>query len=76
MLTKFDLINRLPHLKHIIISGKDANAPGTFNFSHVMQMGTSSDLTAVEDVCKSLDPNDAVNIQFTSVSIPYVNFRS
>ena len=58
---------RLPHLKHIIITGEDANAAGTFNFSDVVKMGTSSDLLAVDDICKNLDPQDAVNIQFTSV---------
>ena len=58
---------RLPHLKHVILIGEKTVAPGTHHISDVMDLGSEADRFTVEDVCRSLDPHDPVNILFTSV---------
>ena len=56
---------RLPHLKLVIRLGRTATA-GCLNFEDVMQRGTSSDRERLMQIGFELQPDEAVNIQFTS----------
>ena len=56
---------RLPHLKNIIYLGEEAR-PGLLNWADVVKMGQSisdEELGARQD---SLDPDDVINMQYTS----------
>lgn len=59
------LSKRLPHLKTVIRMG-EAASPGMFNFSNVCEMGGETECRKLEDLSKTLDPSDDINIQFTS----------
>lgn len=61
-----ELFNRLPDLRTIVIAGTE-NLNGTFNFDDVMEMGQDK-RQDVEKLCRDLQFDEAVNIQFTSVS--------
>jgi fatty-acyl-CoA synthase len=56
---------RLPQLKLVIRLGRTATA-GCLNFEDVMQRGTSSDRERLTQIGGELQPDDAINIQFTS----------
>ncbi|MEE2733391.1 MAG: AMP-binding protein [Pseudomonadota bacterium] len=56
---------RLPHL-HTVIRMGDASSPGMFNFQQVCSMGTESDHARLQALSQQLQPQDAINIQFTS----------
>ncbi len=56
---------KLPHLKTIIRMGDD-RTPGMFNFSEVCCLGGEQERVSLDDIGKSLDAEDAINIQFTS----------
>ncbi len=52
-----------PNLKNVVVTGE---APaGAFSFDAVMDLGTA-DKVALDAITASLDPDDAINIQFTS----------
>jgi len=53
---------KLPHLKTLIRMGSE-KSPGMFNFDDVMMMGDVEDLS---DISAKLNPDDHINIQFTS----------
>lgn len=53
----------LPHLKNVVVTG-DAPA-GAYRFYEVMGLG-SADKAALDEITATLDPDDAINIQFTS----------
>lgn len=53
----------LPHLRNVIVAG-DAPA-GAYRFDDVIEMGVA-DKTALEAITATLDPDDVINIQFTS----------
>lgn len=53
----------LPHLKNVVVTG-DAPA-GAYRFDEVMGLG-SADKAALDEITATLDPDDAINIQFTS----------
>jgi fatty-acyl-CoA synthase len=56
---------RLPHLQSVIrLSPHDT--PGCLNFDAVMQLGRPEDHARLEALSNELQPDDAVNIQFTS----------
>ncbi len=55
----------LPHLKAVIRVG-DEKSPGMFNFEDVLTMGGDKERGALDAITASLDPHDAINIQFTS----------
>ncbi|MGB6119136.1 MAG: AMP-binding protein [Mesorhizobium sp.] len=55
----------LPHLEIVIRVG-DGRTEGMFNFGDVLKMGEGADCNALDRISDTLDPNDAVNIQFTS----------
>ncbi|HEY6620242.1 MAG TPA: AMP-binding protein [Steroidobacteraceae bacterium] len=56
---------RLPQLKLVIRLGRTATA-GCLNFEDVMQRGTASDRERLAQIGAELQPDEAINIQFTS----------
>jgi fatty-acyl-CoA synthase len=56
---------RLPHLKLVIRLGR-ARSAGCLNFEEVLQRGTPADRVRLEQLGMDLQPDDAINIQFTS----------
>lgn len=56
---------RVPSLHTVIRLGVERSA-GMFNFDDVMRRGHGYDRSLLEERSDSLDPDDAINIQFTS----------
>ncbi|TSK14804.1 Acyl-CoA synthetase family member 2, mitochondrial [Bagarius yarrelli] len=56
--------SRLPELSTVIVT--DSKQPGAFHWSDLMQAGSSQHYQAIEDVQKTLNFDDPINIQFTS----------
>ena len=56
---------RLPQLKMIIRLGR-AHSAGCLNFDEVLQLGTQSDRERLDQIGSDLQPDEAINIQFTS----------
>jgi fatty-acyl-CoA synthase len=56
---------KLPHLEIVIRVG-DEKSPGMFNFDEVMGMGGPAERGRLDAVSASLQPGEAINIQFTS----------
>ncbi|ORU90836.1 MAG: AMP-binding protein [Cycloclasticus sp. symbiont of Poecilosclerida sp. M] len=56
---------RLPCLKTIIRLGVE-QTPGMFNFKQVMEMATAASAGVLQQLSKTLQFDDAINIQFTS----------
>ncbi|XP_062826647.1 medium-chain acyl-CoA ligase ACSF2, mitochondrial isoform X3 [Anolis carolinensis] len=55
---------RLPDLS--IVVNVDAKLPGTFSIDDLMQAGDSSHKKQIQDIRKTLDSKEPINIQFTS----------
>jgi fatty-acyl-CoA synthase len=56
---------RLPRLEIVIRVGED-NTPGMFNFGDVLAMAGRDEYERLDAISASLDPNEPINIQFTS----------
>ena len=56
---------KLPHLTTVIRMG-ETHSPGMFNFDEVCRLGGKDSHTRLKDLGKTLRPDDAINIQFTS----------
>jgi fatty-acyl-CoA synthase len=56
---------RLPQLKVIIRLGR-AHTAGCLNFDEVLLLGTPSDRARLDQIGSELQPDEAINIQFTS----------
>lgn len=56
---------RLPHLRTVIRLG-DEDTPGCYNFTAVSTMGAAAERQRLEELSTLLQPDDAINIQFTS----------
>ena len=56
---------KLPKLGIVIRVG-DEKTPGMFNFADILAMGQGHNQADLDRISDGLDPNDAVNIQFTS----------
>jgi fatty-acyl-CoA synthase len=56
---------RLPELQAVIRLGR-APAPGCFNFEDILERGRQADRGRLAQVAAGLQPDDAINIQFTS----------
>ena len=56
---------RLPHLKSLIVISEDQH-DGFLRFKDVVARSTSQRLSHVKEIARSLQPEDAINIQFTS----------
>jgi len=55
---------KLPDLKKAIIIGKES--PGTFEFGSIIERGRKIDGTRLKMLAKTLNPDDDINIQYTS----------
>ena len=56
---------RLPHLEAVIRLGEE-ETPGCYNFSRISAMGGVAERRRLEELSLLLQPDDAINIQFTS----------
>jgi fatty-acyl-CoA synthase len=56
---------KLPHLQ-TVIRMDEAESPGMFNFDAVMKMGGDAERARMAEIAETLQPDDAINIQFTS----------
>ena len=56
---------RLPHLKTVIRLGEEVS-PGCYNFDALPAMAGNAEKQRVNDLASLLQPDDAINIQFTS----------
>lgn len=56
---------RLPHLTHVILIGEQ-NLQGMLNFSELYRPLAEDDITRLDTIAAQLQPDDAINIQFTS----------
>ncbi|WP_416898407.1 MAG: AMP-binding protein [Minwuia sp.] len=56
---------KLPKLKMVIRMGAE-RSPGMYNFDELLAAGRGGDTARLDAITKTLDPEDAINIQFTS----------
>ena len=56
---------KLPYLKHVIRMGSDTT-PGMYNFDEVCAAGAEGHQATMDALQDRLQPDDAINIQFTS----------
>ena len=56
---------RLPHLKTVIRMDEGRSA-GMWNFDEVLSLGGPAHRLRLDEISRSLDPDDPINIQFTS----------
>lgn len=56
---------KLPFLKNIIYLGKD-KMPGMYNMDDILEMGKAVSHAELKDRLDSLDPDDVINMQYTS----------
>ncbi|WP_295314322.1 AMP-binding protein [Roseobacter sp.] len=57
---------RLPHLRAVIVIGDGAAPAGTLSFDEVCVQGDDVPVPELDAVTADLDPQDPINIQFTS----------
>ncbi|MDV4146133.1 AMP-binding protein [Shimia sp. FJ5] len=55
----------LPHLRNVIIMD-DAPGAGAYSFEDLRKLGGPAQQLRIPEIDKTLDPDDAINIQFTS----------
>jgi fatty-acyl-CoA synthase len=56
---------KLPNLKWVVRMG-ETRTPGMLGFDELMDRGADPDIAALDAISASLDPDDPINIQFTS----------
>lgn len=56
---------KLPHLRNVIVMGDDAG-PGVYSFEQVRHLGGPAQQLRLPEIDKTLNPDDPINIQFTS----------
>ena len=56
---------RLPHLKHVVCTSDDA-LPGMYRFADIRSAATDELKSKIPAIANKLDPDDQINIQFTS----------
>ncbi len=56
---------RLPHLRTVVVMD-DAPGSGAYSFTGLRKLGGPAQSTSLDDFDRRLDPDDAINIQFTS----------
>ncbi|PAV88172.1 hypothetical protein WR25_19746 [Diploscapter pachys] len=57
----------LPNFRHLIMFDPEDNAyPGAYKYSDVIKMGTDEDRTKLSNTERYIQPDDPVNIQYTS----------
>ena len=58
-------LTKLPHLKSIIIMDSEPTT-GTFSFNQIRNFGGPFQMSRLSQIDKTLNPDDSINIQFTS----------
>ena len=58
----------LPDLTDVVIMTNE-DFPGAFKFNDVMKLGGAAEITEMQNLQAKLQFDDAINIQFTSVSL-------
>ena len=59
---------RLPHLRHVIVLDADPLPPGAIGFEAFLARAGPAHRARLDALSAALDPDDAINIQFTSGS--------
>jgi fatty-acyl-CoA synthase len=57
---------KLPHLKHVILLDDVAAPAGTMRFADFLHLAGPAQHARLEGIARTLEPDDAINIQFTS----------
>jgi fatty-acyl-CoA synthase len=57
---------QLPALKHVILMGDDAVPPRCLSYRQLLALGGPAQRARLDALSAALDPDDAINIQFTS----------
>ena len=57
---------RFPHLEQVILIGEGEKPAGMMAFKKLINIAGPAQQSRLNDISKSLDPDDAINIQFTS----------
>jgi len=57
---------RLPDLEHVVVLGDGAPPPGCILFSALVRLAGPGHRNRLDQLASALDPDDAINIQFTS----------
>jgi fatty-acyl-CoA synthase len=57
---------RLPDLEHVVVLGNGAPPPGCILFSALVRLAGPGHRNRLDQLASALDPDDAINIQFTS----------
>jgi fatty-acyl-CoA synthase len=58
--------SKLPLLKNVVYIGSREKTPGMFSFSDLLKMGASVSDAELDERIASLDPDDVINMQYTS----------
>jgi fatty-acyl-CoA synthase len=56
----------LPHLRQVIVLGDGPVPPGAMRFAELLRLGGPAHRLRLSGLAAALDPDDAINIQFTS----------
>jgi fatty-acyl-CoA synthase len=57
---------RLPQLKHVVLLGDEAVPPRCLSWAQLLALGGPAQRARLDALGAALDPDDAINIQFTS----------
>jgi fatty-acyl-CoA synthase len=57
---------RLPGLKHVVLLGEEPVPPRCLSYRQVLALGGPAQRARLDALSAALDPDDAINIQFTS----------
>jgi fatty-acyl-CoA synthase len=57
---------RLPHLEHVVVLGDGPSPAGCILLSDLMKLAGPGHRNRLDQLAAALDPDDAINIQFTS----------
>ena len=58
--------SRLPELKHVVLLGGGPVPPRCLSYAQLLALGGPAQRARLDGLCAALDPDDAINIQFTS----------
>lgn len=56
---------KLPHLRHVVVMS-EAPGPGAWSFAELQDLGGPAQQLRLDGITASLNPDDAINVQFTS----------
>ena len=59
-------VPRLPHLRHLILLDDAPTPPGAIRFADFLRLAGPAQHARIEGIAQALEPDDAINIQFTS----------